>query len=109
MALGNSNLSSVRTRSDVINRLIGFSSYRGYYTDNDTLYGCWNSFNFVTQNLKEWADETTIGVNTKQDLNKLSNLLLQVIEETNKINKKIIIFCDEQDKINGVKSVAVIL
>ena len=101
MALGNSSLNNVRTYLEKINNDI---KYGDYETNTESVYSCWNTYQYVANNLKEWADDTTIGAETKQNLLKLSNLLSQLIEETRNIQNKVSNFCDSQDKINGTKS-----
>ena len=101
MALGNSSLCRVRWYIEKIRKDIWY----GDYSRNAAgVYSCWNTYQYVANNLKEWADDTTIGAETKQDLLKLSNILSQLIEETRIIEDKITSFCDSQDKINGTTS-----
>ena len=101
MALGNSSLNNVRTYLENINNDI---KYGDYETKTESVYSCWNTYQYVANNLKEWADDTTIGAETKQNLLKISDLLSQLIEETKILESKVNNFCDNQDKINGTKS-----
>ncbi len=103
MALGNSSLNNVRTYLENISNYI---KYGNYETSIESVYSCWNTYQYVANNLKEWADDTTIGAETKQNLLKLSNILLQLIDETRSIQNKVSNFCDSQDKINGTKSIS---
>lgn len=105
MALGESTVTSVRTHMGVIGDLIG--KYNSGHIQNGGLYDCWNTFDYVSKSLKEWADDTTIGLETKDNLIKLSNYLMQVIEETTNLTRKITSFCDKQDEINGKKTYAI--
>ena len=101
MALGKSSINSVRNYLENISNDI---KYGDYSTNTESIYSCWNTYQFVANNLKEWADDTTIGAETKQNLLKLSNILSQLIDETRNIQNKVSNFCDSQDKINGTKS-----
>ena len=101
MALGKSSINSVRNYLENISSDI---KYGDYSTNTESVYSCWNTYQYVANNLKEWADDTTIGAETKQNLLKLSNILSQLIEETRNIQNKVSNFCDSQDKINGTKS-----
>lgn len=102
MALGKSSINSVRNYLENISNDI---KYGDYSTNTESIYSCYNTFQYVANNLKEWADDTTIGGETKQNLLKLSDLLSQLIEETKMLESKVNNFCDSQDKINGVNYV----
>lgn len=101
MALGKSGITQLLTNIDSINDCL---KYGNYETSIESVYSCWNTYQYVANNLKEWADDTTIGAETKQNLLKLSNILSQLIEETRNVQNKVSNFCDSQDKINGTKS-----
>ena len=101
MALGNSSLNKVRTNLENIDKDI---KYGNYNSGTNALYSCWNTFDYVSKNLGEWANDTIIGQNSKQDLTKLSNLLSQLIDETRVLQSKINAFCDKQDSVNGTRS-----
>ena len=101
MALTNSSVCKVRTYIENIHNDI---KYGDYNTDTKAVYSCYNTYQYVANNLKEWADDTTVGAESKQTLLKLSNILLQLIEETRVLENKINAFCDRQDNINGTKS-----
>ena len=58
-------------------------------------------FNMYQKTYGEWANDTTIGAETREDLIKLSNALGSLIEETRRLQSKLLVFCDEQDRING--------
>ena len=103
MALGNSSLNNVRNLLENINKDI---KYGDCDATTEGIYSCWNTYKYVANNLKVWADDTTIGAETKQKLLKLSDILSQLIEETRMIENKISDFCDNQDAINGKKSIS---
>ena len=103
MALGNCKIANVRYYLEQLNKYI---KYGDYQTETKGVYSCYNTYQYVANNLKEWADDTTIGAETKQNLLKLSNILLQLIDETRSIQNKVSNFCDSQDKINGTKSIS---
>ena len=106
MALGKSSINSVRNYLENISNDI---KYGDYSTNTESIYSCWNTYQFVANNLKEWADDTTIGAETKQNLLKLSDLLSQLIEETRLIENKISDFCDNQAIVNtGKKGIEII-
>ena len=100
MALGNSSLNNVRTYLENISNDI---KYGDYSTNTESIYSCWNTYQFVANNLKEWADDTVIGAETKQNLLKLSDLLSQLIEETKMLESKVNNFCDRQEKFNSCR------
>ena len=102
MALTNTSIQNVRTCVENINNDI---KYGNIQYDTEAVYSCYNTYQYVANNLKEWADDTTIGAESKQTLLKLSNILLQLIEETRVLENKINTFCDNQEKINGAKYV----
>ena len=98
MALGKSSINSVRNYLENISSDI---KYGDYSTNTESVYSCWNTYQYVANNLKDWADDTTIGAETKQNLLKLSNILSQLIEETRNIQNKVNNFCDRQEKFNS--------
>ena len=98
MALTNSSVRNVRTCTENIKNDI---KYGNYDADTEAIYSCYNTYQYIANNLKEWADDTIIGSEIKQNLLKLSNLLLQLINETRTIENKLNTFCDNQDRING--------
>ena len=100
MALGISTVSNVRQKLDNIDNAI---KYGNYNSETEALYSCWNTFDYVSKSLGEWANDTVIGQESKQSLTQLSGLLLDLIEETRRINDKIVLFCDKQDNVNGTK------
>ena len=98
MALGNSSLNNVRTYLENISNYI---KYGNYETSIESVYSCWNTYQYVANNLKEWADDTTIGAETKQNLLKLSNILLQLIDETRSIQNKVSNFAIVKIRLMG--------
>ena len=50
---------------------------------------CWNTFQWVTRQLEEWANETTIGNQMKENSQKLSALLEQTINNIDKLVTRI--------------------
>ena len=50
---------------------------------------CWNTFQYVTRSLEEWATETTIGSQMKENSQKLSILLEQTIDNIDKLVNRI--------------------
>ena len=98
MALGNCKIANVRYYLEQLNKYI---KYGDYQTETKGVYSCYNTYQYVANNLREWADDTVVGTDVKQDLIKLSNLLLQLIGETNTFINKMETFCDKQDSING--------
>lgn len=96
MALGNSSIKSVRTAYDNILKDINYGN-----TDSEGLYSCFNTFQYVAKSLSEWADDTVIGQNTKNDLTALTNSLTDLIEESRRLLGKIELFCTKQFNLNG--------
>ena len=97
MALGNSSLNNVRTYLENISNYI---KYGNYETSIESVYSCWNTYQYVANNLKEWADDTTIGAETKQNLLKLSKILEDLIQETLVLLNKLKAFSQQQMNIN---------
>lgn len=109
MALGHSDLCSVRQCVYEIEYCIRYGTITKstLYTsssNNNYLFDCWNTFDFVSKQLNEWADGTLIGSETKEKLIKLSNILKELIDQTVLFENKMKSFCDRQDKINGKRS-----
>ena len=103
MALGTSSITRVR---NIIQNIEGNNIKYGDISEStEALYSCYNTFQYVANNLKEWADDTVIGAQSKDNLTKLSNLFGELIEETRNILNRTKQFCDNQDRINGAKYV----
>ena len=64
------------------------------------LRNSWNTFQYVSKNLNAWADETTIGAETKNDLVKLADRLDQLLTNTDKLISETGKFSERQRKIN---------
>ena len=97
MALGNSSLCRVRWYIEKIRKDIWY----GDYSKNAVgVYSCWNTYQYVANNLKEWADDTVIGAETKQNLLKLSKILEDLIQETLVLLNKLKTFSQQQMNIN---------
>lgn len=96
MALGNSSIKTVRTAYDNILKDIKYGD-----ADSEGLYSCFNTFNYVAKSLGEWADDTVIGQNTKNDLTTLTKSLSDLIEESRSLLGKIELFCTNQYNLNG--------
>lgn len=95
MALGDSTLKQVRS-------MLGWIENDLKYGDIESqgVYSCWNTFDYVAKHLGEWADDTTIGAETKANMQKLSSILKELIEETRKLHNRLENFCSEQERSN---------
>ena len=97
MALGKSGITKLLTNIDSINDCL---KYGNYETSIESVYSCWNTYQYVASNLKEWADDTVIGAETKQNLLKLSKILEDLIQETLVLLNKLKAFSQQQMNIN---------
>ena len=97
MALGKSGITKLLTNIDSINDCL---KYGNYETSIESVYSCWNTYQYVANNLKEWADDTIIGAETKQNLLKLSKILEDLIQETLVLLNKLKAFSQQQMNIN---------
>lgn len=88
MAIGNRDLG----RAEEI--LFAISSYI------DDMKYSWNTFQYVTKSLNEWADETTVGQNSKTQLGNVTDTLYKLLDNTNNLKKVVSNFIDNQYKIN---------
>ena len=89
MALGNSEIIRVRGNNNTINDNVNYS-----------LKNSWNTFQWVAKNLSKWSDETTIGSESVQYLNKLASDLKRLIENTSKLTNVVENFVNNQEMIN---------
>jgi len=90
MALGKTTISSVREKTATIKQLIT--------TD---LNDCHNTYQYVSNNLGNWADETTIGKELQNNMIDLSKALRELLDRTTDLGNKIEKFADTQESINS--------
>lgn len=64
------------------------------------LRNSWNTFQYVAKNLNAWADETTIGSETRDDLIKIADRLDQLLNNTDNLISITGEFTKRQRKIN---------
>ena len=64
------------------------------------LEDCWNTFQYVVNNIEAWADETTIGNEPKTSLMKLVDNVKYVNDGLDKLYKQTLSFRDQQERIN---------
>lgn len=88
MALGNQDLRYINSKQANISGL------------NTTIKDCWNTFQYVTKSLEEWADETVIGNEIKANSQKLSDILKQITEQIDRLQSKVSRFEQQQRTIN---------
>lgn len=88
MALGNQDLRYINSKQANISGL------------NATIKDCWNTFQYVTKSLEEWADETVIGNEIKANSQKLSDILKQITEQIDSLQSKVSRFEQQQRTIN---------
>lgn len=63
---------------------------------------CWNTFQYVVNNLHEWADETTIGNESLEKLQKVTRIVQEMISSTRNLNEQLITdFVNRQIEINN--------
>lgn len=89
MALGNSAVMKLRRE------ILDISDAKSSVLDD-----CWNTFQYVVNNLESWADETTIGNELKVSLMKLVDSVESVNNELDKLCKQTFEFIDHQEAIN---------
>lgn len=88
MALGKQDLRYINDKQSNISGL------------NQTIKDCWNTFQYVTRSLEEWADETVIGSEIKANSQKLSDTLKQISDQIDKLQVKVARFEQQQRAIN---------
>ncbi len=71
---------------------------------NSDIDDCLNTFQYVVNNLKDWADETTIGSNFKSELTTLIGNINNLESENKNLMNVIQDFKDRQSRINGSTS-----
>lgn len=64
------------------------------------LRDCWNTFQWVTNRLNDWASETVIGATLRENLVKLNQALELLIKNTDTLSQKIDTFGANQIAIN---------
>lgn len=62
---------------------------------------CLNTFDYVVSNLSVWADETTVGSQMKENLEKLTKAVYSTIESSKTISNNIKEFLDLQEQYNN--------
>ena len=97
MALGKSSITNLLTNIDAICDLL---KYGDYQSNVEGIYSCWNTFDYVSKNLGEWADDTIVGAETRQNLLRLSKILEELIQETISLINKLKKFSQQQMNIN---------
>lgn len=88
MALGSNDLSKLSLCQDNIDSMV------------QEWKDCLNSFQYVTNNLREWADETTVGEEIRGNSNKLNELLVDTIECIEDLLSQLTKLGIDQQKIN---------
>lgn len=96
MALTEQGIKNLETYNEDIKQNIDWGNWEG-----TGLYGTWNTFQYVAKNLGVWADDTTIGAETKQSLIRLANSLYTLMEQTVNLTKQIENFKNNQITINS--------
>ncbi len=83
--------------------LNGIQAYNQKYltTSKEVVSDCWNSFQWVTNRLDEWASETVIGANLRENLVNLNKALELLIANTETLRKDINDFCNNQRAANA--------
>lgn len=111
MALSNSSISNLEGKLKNIEIYINYGTITGRkstsvitlsFEDSNYLYDCWNTFDYVSKNLKEWADDTVVGAEIKSQLTRLSKILIDVINETLSVTKRLKEFCEKQSELNNI-------
>lgn len=111
MALSNSSISNLEGKLKNIEIYINYGTITGRkstsvitlsFEDSNYLYDCWNTFDYVSKNLKEWADDTVVGAEIKSQLTRLSKILIDVINETLSVTKRLKKFCEKQSELNNI-------
>lgn len=90
MALGKSTIATVREKTTNVKQLCSVD-----------LKDCWNTYQYVSDNLANWADETTIGNDLRQNMINLSTALNELLSRTTELGTKIEKFADTQESINN--------
>lgn len=88
MALGRTKIEEVKN---------GISSINYYISEFDD---CLNTFNYVVTNLSEWADETTIGSDLRDKLQKLTNAVRDTNNYTKNLVENLNNFVERQEQYN---------
>ena len=88
MALGSKDLSKITSYQ------VNISSMLREWND------CLNTFQYVTKSLEEWADETVIGNEVRNNSAQLNELLSETIECVNDILSQLTKLVTDQTRIN---------
>ena len=88
MALGSTAIHAISEQENTIN------------TEIDRITDCWNTFNYVIENLGAWEDETIIGKELVNDLTAFTNRIKELIDSSKKLSKNIDEFITNQIRIN---------
>ena len=88
MALGKSDIAKCKESYNEILRRIPILS------------DCNNSFDYVTKNIAEWADETRVGQETRDNLAMLVSSIDSIIAQLNKYLQYVQNFITEQERAN---------
>lgn len=89
MALGNQELGQVSSYQEHIAKIVA-----------NELKDEYNTFQYVTNNLSTWADETVIGAELKKDLETLSGGIKALISLTESLNGDVGTFINEQQELS---------
>ncbi len=88
MAVGKGGLETIESNNDRIKAKL------------EDLHDCWNTFQYVTKHLDDWASETVIGEAIQSDAQQCSDLLAKTGNVLTKLTQYVDNFVEEQSRIN---------
>lgn len=102
MALLNKNIQRIRDELDNIKKLIGAENMNanGSYPDG-TISSCIDTFQYVTNQLNEWAGDTAIGQEIENEMKVLLKSLSDLLSTTDTLVIDINKFADNQQELNN--------
>ena len=88
MALGNRDISKIEEAQEDMKVI------------NNELRDCWITFNYVVNMLQEWASETDVGNDVRENTTKLNEALDDIINSFSKLDDNITKMIIKQKSIN---------
>ena len=70
---------------------------------NGSVHDCWNTFNYVYNNLQAWASDTTIGTELRKNIQNLNNGIYDLNNQTLKLLKSVEQYLDKQQRLNNTR------
>ena len=96
MAVGESQIGTLKYHKTTLDKYLKNTNYMECGLQDE-----WNTFQYVVNHLREWADETAIGNEIIEELTTLNNGIKQLIDNSLLIDDTIQEFIDKQISINN--------